>query len=339
MFRLTRHEQNPILSPDAAYPWEAEGTFNPGVVRMGSETVMLYRAVGEKSAYVSHIGMATSADGVQFSRVSSDPVFGPSTDFDAWGTEDPRITQIDDDFYITYVAVPERIMLNGESFPRTKPLQTATALLRTRDFKIFENLGVISPPGSDNKDIVLFPKKIGGRYCMLHRPNNWNRPHCTLRQEAGHEPNWPCTLEDLPEKPGIWMAWSDDLSTWTDHQVFLNSSHVNDAKIGPGLPPIETPHGWLVIYHHVEELEDKSFKYTTRAALFDLADPTKRLGKLSYDILAPEAPYELEQHSSIVFPTGGYVSGDTLYIYYGASDKYICLATGSLSELLAELQP
>lgn len=336
MFTLTRHEGGPILVPDANHPWEAEGIFNPGVIHTGSEVVMLYRAVGELEAYVSRFGLAKSTDGITFTRASAAPVFGPSQPFDQWGCEDPRIMKIDDAYYVTYVAIPERIMLNGESYPRTGPLETSNALLRTHDFLSYENLGIISPDGSDNKDGVLFPRKIGGRYVMLHRPTGWNKKFCEKSEQAGL--TCPYGVVNFPEKPGIWIAYSDDLQHWTDHKVLLPASHHNDAKIGPGLPPIETEAGWLLIYHHVTALDrPDAFEYTTRAALFDLEDPTKLLGKLPYDILKPEMPYELERNSPIVFPTGGFVSDDTLHIYYGASDRYICLATGSLQALLSEL--
>jgi predicted GH43/DUF377 family glycosyl hydrolase len=345
MYKLTRHGSNPILKPEAEFPWETEGVFNPGVVKVGNEVIMLYRAVGERDSYISHIGLAKSEDGVHFSRAFNKPVFGPSTFFDTWATEDPRITQIGNVFYITYVAVPARIMDHNHGIDRRFPLETATALLRTKDFSEYENLGIISPASSDNKDIVLFPRKMKGksdrpRYCMLHRPNRWDKLWFDGSYSKLIEMTLPCPIDSLPTLPSIWLAWSDDLISWTDHEILLSPSHNNiDAKIGPGLPPIETTDGWLVIYHHVENTDNPSnFKYSVRAALLDLENPTKIIGKLPYDILLPELPYEKELGSHIVFPTGGFVDGDTLYVYYGASDKYIGLATGSLSALLQALK-
>src|SRR5579864_220027 len=156
MFQLKRFDGNPVLKPDPLRSWEREGVFNPGVVLWNDEIIMLYRAVGERDDYMSHLGLATSRDGFTFERVGNEPVFGPKESFDMWATEDPRITPIDGFFYVTYVAVPERIMDHGKSIERKIPLETSTALLKTNDFKNFENLGVISPLGSDNKDIVLF---------------------------------------------------------------------------------------------------------------------------------------------------------------------------------------
>ncbi|MBY0376631.1 glycosidase [Patescibacteria group bacterium] len=336
MYQLTRHDGGPILVPDPNYTWEKEGVFNPGVVRVGDEVVMLYRALGETENYISRLGKATSKDGINFTRSSNEPIFGPKEEFDKWGTEDPRITPMGDEFLITYVALAMPVMQNGKFTPN---LETATAILRTKDFNSFENIGLISPEGSDNKDIVLFPKKINGKYAMLHRPNHWHRTWCDHLHAEGLPPHWPCAMTELPQNPSIWISWSEDLKNWTDHKVFLQSSHQGDSKIGPGLPPLETTEGWLVIYHHVIFTEKKdSFSYSIRAALFDLNDPTKMIGKLPHHILEPEKPYEEERASSIVFPTGGFIKDDTIYVYYGASDKYVGLATGSLSNLLSELK-
>ena len=339
MFKLTRQGAGPILTPDSSLPWESEGVFNPGVVKFGAEIYLLYRAVGERSAYISRFGLAKSQDGINFTRVAREPVFGPRESFDRWATEDPRVTKIGNDFYITYVAVSKRIKKNGSWVKHSLPLETSAALLKTGDFLSYENLGVISPPNSDNKDIVLFPRLINGRYYMLHRPNRWSREWFNGPYEKYVNEGLPCDVKDLPEIPGIWIASSTDLRNWTNHRLLMSPSHLSDAKIGPGVPPIETKDGWLIIYHHVNKEESTGrLIYSARAALLDLADPTRFLAKLPDDILAPETPYETENGTQIVFPTGGFVTGDKLYVYYGASDRYVCLAAGSLSALLAELK-
>lgn len=379
MFRLIRHSENPILEPRPDLSWEREGVFNPGIAKVGNEIKMLYRAVGERDSYISHIGLATSADGVHFRRFakgasqdapSSDsslaslltsvlpsPVFGPSTAYDKWATEDCRVTPIGDEFYVTYVAVPDRIMDHDKGIDRALPLETSTALMRTQNFLDFEHMGIISPKHSDNKDIVIFPKKIPApgrsadgesapveKYAMLHRPNRWSKDWFAGAYAKAVDVPLPENLDHdaLPTLPSIWISWSDDLITWTDHRLLLSPSHVADAKIGPGLPPIETHAGWLVIYHHVDRSEHpitkaELFRYSVRAALLDLSDPSRIIGKLPYDILEPEMPYETEKGTHIVFPTGGFVSEGILHVYYGASDLSIGLATGRLDELLAEL--
>jgi len=338
MFKLNRQPSGPILRPDDYLPWERKGVFNPGITKVGNDVLMLYRAVGEEEAYVSRLGLAKSRDGVNFQRESREPVFGPREIFDRWATEDPRITKIGDDYYVTYVAVSKRIMRDGHPIKRLLPLETSTALLKTRDMLSFENLGIISPPNSDNKDIVLFPHQIKGRYYMLHRPNRWSKEWFQEPYEKYVNESLPCDVENLPDIPGIWVASSADLKNWTDHRLLMSPSHTSDAKIGPGLPPIETKDGWLIIYHHVEKVEKPNqLRYSVRVALLNLENPSHFITKLHYDILAPEMPYETE-NGQIIFPTGGFVNDDTLYVYYGASDRYVCLATGSLSALLTELK-
>ncbi len=339
MFKLKRQGAGPVLRPDNTLPWERAGVFNPGVAMFDKEIYLLYRAVGETKAYISHLGLARSTDGINFERVSHNPVFGPKEKFDKWGVEDPRITKIGDDFYITYVAVSKRIMKDGISVKRFLPLETSAALLKTKDFISYTNLGIISSPNSDNKNTTIFPRLINGRYYMLHRPNYWSKEWFRGPYEKYIEEGLPCDVEKLPETPGIWIASSNNLKKWTDHRLLIAPTDKFDAKIGPGLPPIETEAGWLLIYHHVKKDETTNYlTYSTRAALLDINDPTVLIAKLNYDILSPEMPYEIERETKIVFPTGGFVKDDTLYVYYGASDRYVCLATGSLSALLSELK-
>lgn len=339
MFKLTRQGSEPILKPDSKLDWEKEGVFNPGVIKYKDEVYLLYRAIGERKAYISSFGLAKSHDGIKFERVSQEPILKSQEIFDHWGMEDPRITKIGDDFYITYVAVPKRIMEDGKPAKHFMPLETACALLKTKDFLSYKNLGIISPAKSDNKDIVLFPRQINQQYFMLHRPNNWSQEWFNSPYEKYLHENLPCAKEDLPLSPSIWISSSTDLKNWVNHRLLMTPLHSSDIKIGPGLPPIETEAGWLIIYHHVkkEELSGK-FIYSVRAALLALDDPTKLIAKLNYDILTPETDYETEAGAHIIFPTGGLVDNDKLYIYYGASDRYIGLATGSLSELLTELK-
>ena len=334
MFKLTRHSANPILSPSPDFPWEKEGVLNPGVARTEEGVVMLYRAVGERQNYISRIGLARSSDGVAFERASREPIFVPKEDFDRWGTEDPRITKIDDDYFVTYVAVPDPVLIDGHGVERKIPLETSVALLKTRDFKNFENLGIISPPCSDNKDIVLFPRKINGLYAVLHRPNHWNKEWCKTPYKKSSEDNLLCAMEELPDAPGIWIGWSEDLKNWKDHHLVMSTPHSFDAKIGAGLPPIETADGWLIIYHEVEQAGQGRLTYSACAALLDLHDPRRMISKLPDPILSPEMPHE----KNIIFPSGGFIADGVLYVYYGMGDNAIGLATGSASELLAELR-
>jgi predicted GH43/DUF377 family glycosyl hydrolase len=173
----------------------------------------------------------------------------------------------------------------------------------TSDFHTWERHGIVFP-GPDNKDAALFPRKIGGRYCAFHR---------------------------IPRS--IWIAWSDDLVTWGDYQKILDPrpNTIEPLKLGAGGPPIETPYGWLVIYHGV----DHDLVYRLGVVLLDLEDPTKIVNWPSTPILEPEEPWELEGDvPNVVFTCGTAEIGDQYFIYYGGADKVIAVATCNKAELL-----
>ena len=219
---------------------------------------------------------------------------------------------------------------------RDVPLITSGGLLVTKDFQSFEDWGVITPLNADDKDAVLFPEKITGKFAMLHRPFFWSQKGVEATEFASFPVELPREKEVLPKKPTAWLSYSDDLFHWTDHVIMHDLMEESDDKIGPGLPPIHTDRGWLLIYHHVLSTPEGNI-YSAKAALLDLVDPSKVLSRLPYNILEPEMPYEKEGFvKNVVFPTGGFIDGDTLRIYYGAGDTSICLASGSITELFAE---
>jgi predicted GH43/DUF377 family glycosyl hydrolase len=171
-------------------------------------------------------------------------------------------------------------------------------------------------------------------YAVLHRPNHWNKAWCKTPFTKSPEDNLLCTLEDLPDAPGIWLGWSEDLKNWKDHHLVMSTSHEYDAKIGAGLPPIETADGWLLIYHHVQDIGQGKLRYSARAALLHPKDPRMVISHLPDSILDPEMPYE----KNIIFPSGGFIADGIIYVYYGAGDGAIGLATGSVADLLSELR-
>lgn len=338
MFQLTRSEKNPVVAP-AGVGWEAKATFNPAVVWHGGVAKMLYRALGECEFFISRLGYAESADGATFARLP-EPVYAPRHEYDAWSAEDPRAVEIDGRVYVTYVAVPQRIMRACVGLGSVKePIVTSSGLLSTDDFRTFTSHGIITPHNSDNKDVVLFPEKIGGRYAMLHRPNFWTKKFQTSPEAARFPTELPCPFDELPERPSAWVAYSDDLVKWDSHALVTGLASDGNVKIGPGVPPIKTDDGWLVIYHHVRHTDGEAgLTYEARVALLDLADPRKVVAQLPYAILAPEAGYEREGLTkNVIFPTGAFIKDGTLFVYYGAADTCCGLATGGVAELLAEL--
>ncbi len=287
--RLHRHPKNPILLPRPTVPWEALNVFNAAVIHHNGLFHMLYRAQGVD--YISSIGYAISEDGVHWSRLD-EPVFRPQEPWEARGVEDPRVTYLEGTFYMAYTGY--------------SPQGTRAALARSTNLITWERLGVVLPD-ENNKDHVLFPEKIQGRYAMLHR-----RP------------------------PDIWLAFSDDLKHWTDHTIILRPrpGTWEHLKIGAGAPPIRTEYGWLLIYHAVDEHR----VYRLGAALLDLHDPTRVLARLPEPILEPREPWEIKGDvPNVVFTCAAVVRGDDLYVYYGGADRVMGLATGSLSELLEAL--
>ena len=283
--KLTRCTDNPILVPKPENHWEARAVFNCGAVVHNGLVHLIYRAVDP--VLRSSLGYAVSEDGVHFKRLDR-PVLGREGQFETRGVEDPRITRLDDRFYMLYTAY--------------SPHGTRVSLASSTNLIAWQRHGVVLP-GEDNKDAVLFPEQIGGRYAMLHR-----RP------------------------PDIWIAFSHDLLHWTDHQIIMRPEQNWEAsKIGAAGPPIRTEQGWLLIYHGV----DGGQVYRLGVALLDGEDPTRVVARQAEPILEPEEPWEHKGDvPHVVFSCGAVEWGDSYYVYYGAADSVICLATVSKDEAL-----
>jgi len=323
MTKLKRYQNNPILKPNPKNQWESKAVFNPGVAYKNSKVYLLYRAVGEYKNYINRLGLAVSQDGFHFKRVSPQPIFKPEADYEKWGCEDPTINLVEKEIYITYVA------LDRPAFDPKKIVQTALA--KTTDFRNFQRMGIITPKLSDNRDVVLFPERIRGKYIMLHRPKRWTgKKYKTLL-------------------PSIWISYSKNLLNWSDHQLLYQPTETWESiKIGAGAPPIKTSLGWLLIYHGVGpdmnpslirfDKEIQTRIYRAGALLLDLNNPAKIIGRSKKPILEPEKDYEINGDvPNVVFPTGNFVKNGQLFVYYGAADKTCCLATISLNKLIKEL--
>jgi predicted GH43/DUF377 family glycosyl hydrolase len=308
MLQLKRYKNNPIIIPDQTNWWEKMAVFNCAVLYDGKVIHMLYRAIGEYENYVSRIGYASSSDGFKFTR-NKEPVLYPELDYERFGIEDPRLISVDNKTYLTYVVLSD--------YAKNNP-SVSTALARTEDFSHFERLGVVTLPGSQDKDVVLFPRTIVDgkfqQYMLLHRPSAW----------VGSQYN--------TEKPSIWISEGDSVTDYNKHSLLIKPEETWEAlKIGAGVPPIKTEKGWLVIYHGVNE----GHVYSAGAILLDLEEPTKILGRTRTPILSPEEHYELNGDvNNVVFPTGACILDNVLFVYYGAADKVCCLATIELKEIL-----
>jgi len=339
MIELKRAEENPVLLPNKDREWESEAVFNPGAVLKDNKIYLLYRAIGEYDTYISRIGLATSSDGVNFERKNKNPVIEPQNSYDRWACEDPRITQVGNTFYITYVALSQRIREGGKpTYEIMHTLNSQTALVTTRDFVKFQRHGIITPQNSDNRDAVIFPEKTDGKFVMLHRPHRWCKNWFTNPQSEKVKVDIPVPYKDLPQRPATWISYSLDFKKWFDHKLLIRSTHKADEKTGAGAPPIKTKKGWILIYHHVKKDEKDRIIYTAKAALLDLEDPSKIIAKIPYPILEPKEKYEVNGDvENVVFPTGVLVKDGKLFVYYGAADKNCGLATINLNEIIDEL--
>lgn len=327
-FHLSR--RGVVLTPDPADPYEAGGVLNPAVVLQDRLTYIFYRAVALNPKNYSRILIATCSllptGNINTNRLHK-VALEPQEAYELWadgnggGVEDPRITKLNDFYYMTYVAYGT---VDGETAPRI-------AFARSQDLLHWQRMGLIrfSPLEVEadhrvlnfnlnvvpNKDAVLFPKLIDGRYCMLHRP--------MFESSTG-----------VPQS--IWMSWSDDLLNWTDHRLVLAPELPWErVKVGAGTPPILTEEGWLVFYHGVEGASesDPHRRYHAGVLVLDLDDPGKILYRSPRPVLSPESAEETTGVvNNVVFPCGAVVSpGGQIQVYYGMGDRAIGLATTQLT--------
>jgi predicted GH43/DUF377 family glycosyl hydrolase len=298
-----RYEGNPILTA-AHWPRTVNAVFNPGVAQLDGETLLLARV--EDRTGISRLDLARSANGLTDWIIDHDRNMMPdlAQHAEEFGIEDPRITQIGDEYLIAYTG-----------YSSHGPL---VCLATTRDFRSYERRGVLMPP--EDKDAALFPRQFDGRWALIHRPVSATPRH------AAH----------------IWMSWSPDLRHWGDHTILLRAREGAwwDAhKIGLCAPPLETSSGWLLLYHGVHTTAAGSI-YRFGLALLDAAHPDQVRARSREWLFGPDAHYErIGDVDQVVFSCGWQLldDGDTIRMYYGAADTSICVATASLSALLGWL--
>jgi predicted GH43/DUF377 family glycosyl hydrolase len=334
--QFTKCNLNPILKPNPSCSWEELCVLNPAVVYKEDEKLfyMLYRAAGNDETHYIYIGLATSEDGIHFKRQSDKPLLAPDVDgADGGGCEDPRLVKIGDYYYLTYAS---RVFAPGQYWLGAKAKQygfkpqcgpsvllynnTETHLAVSQDLRHFKKMGRITSAKDDDRDVVIFPESINGRFYRTSRP--------TYRCGKGY-PN---------KNPAIWMTSSNDLLEWDEplELFYQGQEDWESFKVGASCPPIKTKDGWVMLYHGVSA-QDKA--YRVGAFLLDLNNPKKILAKTRKPLMEPSEPYETAgYYNGCVFPTGNVLKDGTLYIYYGAADHFICLATCQMDELLDELK-
>lgn len=296
---IHRWEGNPLLTIEDI-PFPCNTVFNAACEKYNGQYILLLRI--EDLTGRSIFALARSNDGYQF-ELEPEPVMTPCKgqgcfdEYERKGIEDPRITEIDGTFYIMYTAV--------------SPYGPLLALAKTMDFKKFESIALISEP--ENKDGVLFPEKINGKYARFDRP------------VAGVIAN-------------IWISYSDDLITLGNSRCVMTvrDDHWDSWRIGASSQPIKIDDGWLLIYHGVKAASSGPI-YRLGAAVLAYDDPSKVLCRSAILILSPREYYErVGDVNNVVFSCGAILEddGQELKIYYGASDTSICLGTAKVNELM-----
>ena len=332
--KFTKYDKNPILKPNAKNQWEELCVLNPAAIYNEEDKTfyMVYRAAGNDKTHLIHLGLATSKDGINFTRMSDKPLIsGDPNGLDAGGCEDPRLVKMGDYFYLTYASRPfppgqywredkEYFGFQPEYGPKVLVYNnTLTHLAISKDLKNWKKLGPITDSHFDDRDVFIFPETINGKFYMLSR----------AMERCG---------EGYPNKnPAIWLSESDDLLHWDNYTLLMQGeTDWEDKKIGAGTPPIKTKDGWLVLYHGVSTKDDA---YRVGAILLDLNNPYKIIARTKDFLMEPEEEYETNgYYNGCVFPTAVVPHNGTLYIYYGAGDKVICLATVKEDELLKYLK-
>jgi predicted GH43/DUF377 family glycosyl hydrolase len=299
-----RHPANPILSA-ADFPYPVNSVFNPGAARHDGETVLLCRVEDRRG--ISHLTVARSADGRGDWRVEPKPLIAddPTDPTSCWGVEDARVTHVPalGGYAIAYTAY-------GPSGP-------CVALAVTEDFRTVEQYGIIMPP--EDKNASLLPHQINGMYVLFHRP-----------------------VSVLSHRADVWLSRSSDLRSWTASEPVLQARSGpwwDAARIGMGPPPIETPHGWLSMYHGVKQMVSTAI-YRVGLMLLDLEDPSRVLRRTPSWVLGPDALYErVGDVPNVLFPTGLVHDepANELRMYYGAADSTIALATANYAEVMEYL--
>ncbi len=294
---MKRFKQNPILEPLKENNWESKCVFNAAAISTNGMIHIVYRAMGDDN--VSRLGYATSADGFTIKERFDTPIFSPVNHAELSGCEDPRLTLVDDQLLMAYTAY------RNHDFPVI--YQISLTAINLEDFnnrKWNWKERTLPFPNVRNKDAVILPSKVNGKYLMFHRV-----------------------------EPSICISYSDDLKRWYDFKSIMEprGNMWDSQKIGAAGTPIELNEGYLFIYHGVDERKH----YSLGAALLDKSNPEKVLYRSEKPILTPSEQYEcVGDVPNVVFSCGNVQLDDQVIVYYGGADKVLCGASFELNELL-----
>jgi len=304
-----RLSNEPMLTPIFDHKWESRAVFNPAALEVDGTVHILYRAMSEDNT--STVGYAKSTNMKTVKIRAENPVYVPRTPFEEKripngnsGCEDPRLTLIGKNVYITYTAY------NGVDTPRI-----AISSITLKNFVCgvwkWSDPVLISKDGVDDKDGALFPEKIKGKYALIHRVNHCICVDYSETLEFKNRNQFKDIVIMRP-RPGMW----------------------DSRKVGIAMSPMMSKHGWVLIYHGIGD----DGVYRVGAALLQVSDVEKVIARTSYPIFEPETYFEKNgQINNVVFPCGAAIKNDTLYIYYGGADSVVAVAAMKMKDLFEVL--
>ncbi len=317
---VTRSLLNPLITPDKTLLWESEAAFNPSVVWEDETCHMLYRALSVplnqhgRTFPLSTVGYAVSRNGEAFSQKRQ--LIVPEHSYERFGCEDPRVTKIDNEYFITYTAL-------SDWPPSARSIKVALAL--SDDLQTIKEKHLVTPFNA--KAMTFFPEKINGKYAAL------------LTVNTDSPPSSVC-LALFDRKEDIWSAeyWTEWYANLDQHRVYLQRMNTDHVEVGA--TPVKTKDGWVLVYSHIQNYFHESERlFGIEAVLLDLEDPQNIIGRTTKPLFQPEAPYELHgMIPNIVFPSGAAVRGEDLLVYYGGADTVCAVASLKLERLLTLLK-
>jgi predicted GH43/DUF377 family glycosyl hydrolase len=331
-----------VILENTNLDFEDEGVINPAVIVAGGKIHMFYRAV--KIGNSSSIGYCRLENPLKIVFRQKEPILSPEFEYESHGIEDPRIVKIEDTYYMTYTAYDGDNAVGALATSKDLKKFTRKGIITSqiaysqfvewlkndkqphsgKYFRLYNKRQAATQTGKQlyllDKDLVLFPSKINGKFFFLHRI----RPDI---QSISID-----KMEDLTLN-----FWKDYYSNFNNHIFFKHHYNHESSYIGAGCPPIEVEEGWLMIYHGVYDTAE-GYVYSACAALLNKDDPSIEIARLPYPLLKPEKDYEIQGVvNHVCFPTGAIIWDDRLYIYYGAADKCIACASVPVRDLINEL--
>ncbi len=331
-----------IILEKTTLEFENEGVLNPAAIRQGKYVHLFYRAVHQGNH--SSIGYCLLNGPLKIEDRHYKPILVPEFDYEMQGLEDPRIVKIDKTYYLTYTAFDgvnalgclatstdlihfekKGVIVPQITYEEFNKLSDTNPAMDSKYFRYNQHEGILEKDGIKmlvwDKNVIFFPRKINGKFYFMHRI----RPEIQIVVAVEN-------LSDL--KLDFWHEYFHNF----DKYVLLSPKYEHEVSyIGGGCPPIETPQGWLLIYHGVKD-SLSGYVYSACAALLDLENPQIEIARLPYPLFKPEYVWELKgEVNNVCFPTGAVVFDDMLYIYYGAADERIACASISVTELVTEL--